>query len=172
MSHTVTVDIKCKNKEGITKAAQTMGAHIIGEGTHRLFGSTETGLGIKLNGWSYPIVIKNDGTVAFDNYGGRWGDIKDLDMLKELYATEVVKAECENQGWYYEQNSNTLELTINHPDGGIITVKKDGTIEAANFVGSSCETATQKLEEVMGTTTSQERKQEYNLTHTNVTQSE
>lgn len=172
ISHTTTVDIKFKNKEAVVKAATLLNATILGEGTHRLFSSNETGLALKLPSWHYPMVIHQDGTVAFDNYNGAWGNIKDLDRFKELYATEAVKAQCDVEGWYYEQNPQTLELTIHHPDGGIINVSPQGTVEASNFVGSACDTATAKLEEVIGTRLESVRKPDYNLTQLKVNEVE
>ena len=41
-------------------------------------GKTECGTEIKLPNWQYPIIVKNNGEVIFDNYNGNWGDIKEL----------------------------------------------------------------------------------------------
>lgn len=150
MSHTVTVDIKIKNREAAIKAAQAMGAQVIGEGHHRLFSSEHDGLAIKFPKWNYPVVIGKEGEVYYDNYNGAWGSMTDLETLKDNYATLAVQAECENLGWYNELNPATGELVIHHPTGGTITVQKGGTLDAAGFTGTSCAEATLKLEQAMG----------------------
>lgn len=60
-------------------------------GTFQLYSGTATGYGIKLRGWTYPIVVTEDGTIQYDNYGGRWGNEAELNALVQNYAVEKVK---------------------------------------------------------------------------------
>ena len=151
MSHTVTVDLKFKNREAIIKAAASMGATVIGEGTHRLFSSNNHGFAIKLPGWNYPCVFDEEGRVFYDNYHGMWGSPQTLEKFQEGYAGKVIEAECENLGWYCERNGATGELVVHHPSGGTITVQRGGTLDASGFIGNSCEQATERFEQALGT---------------------
>lgn len=165
MSHTVSLDIKLKNKEAVIKAAQAMGATIEGEGTHRLFSSSHTGLLFKLPKWSYGIVVDKEGNTYYDNYGGAWGNPADLETLKEKYAQEVVASKCDELGWYYEKNGD--EIVVHHPAGGTITVQKGGSLDAVGFHGTSCSEATLPLEQALGSRLGETLKPEMNETQIN-----
>jgi hypothetical protein len=149
MSHTVTVDVKMKDRAALIKAAEAMGAQVIGEGNHNLYSSSHTGLGIKLTGWQFPVVVTEDGVIHYDDFNGRWGNPNDIKTLTDDYAMRVVEAECENLGWYTEKQENG-ELVVHHPSGGTILVGKGGHLDAQGFHGTSCSEATLKLEQAMG----------------------
>ena len=69
------------------------------QGTARLFASNATGLIVKLPGWTYPAVIDTvAGEVQFDNYGGAWGQQKELDRLLQAYAVEKARVEARKLG--------------------------------------------------------------------------
>ena len=90
-------------------------------GSHKLFTSTATGLGVRLPGWNYPVVFDlTSGHVAFDNYEGRWGEQSKLDALLQMYAIEKAKIEARKRGHtVIEQNlpSGEIKLVI-HVSGG------------------------------------------------------
>lgn len=68
-------------------------------GQHKLFTSSATGLGVKLPGWSYPVVFDlATGQVALDNYNGRWGEQSKLDALLQMYAVEKARIEARKKG--------------------------------------------------------------------------
>jgi hypothetical protein len=138
-----------KNLEAVTKAAEAMGATMLGQGNHRLYSSNHTGLGFKLNGWQFPIVVTEDGVIHYDDFNGRWGNPNDIKTLTDDYAQKVVEAECDNLGWYHEKQENG-ELIVHHPSGGTITVQKGGQLDAQGFHGTSCAEATLKLEQALG----------------------
>lgn len=85
-------------------------------GQHRLFTTTATGLGIKLAGWTYPVVCDlTTGQVAFDNYQGRWGEQSKLDALLQLYAVEKAKIEARKKGYTATEQKladGSIKLTI------------------------------------------------------------
>lgn len=162
MSHTVTLDVKLKDHDAVIRALSSLtGYSSLGEGSHRLFDSTRTGLGITLPGWNYPIVIDKEGNVFYDNYGGSWGSIDALNAIKDGYAVAKVAAECDKLSWYYEKQPNG-ELIIHHPAGGTITVQKSGTLDAAGFSGTSCAEATLPLEQALGSRLGETVKNEMN----------
>jgi len=150
MSHTVKQKVDLTNKDALTKAVVKFGGTVIGEGAHRLYqANEETGFAFNLPGWQYKLVLTDDGTLKFDDYGGCWGDRKDITRLTEIYAIEVAKFAAEQQGWMYEEQSDG-SLLIYHPDGGTLSVSKDGRVDAENFIGGGCADATEVIAAALG----------------------
>jgi len=104
MSHIVTVKTKVTDTRALVEAAERMeGVRVLGEGSHRLYQGAVDGLGIQLPGWNYPVVVKEDGTVVYDNYNGYWGDIDRLDELMQAYTVEKVKSEAALAGRFVDE---------------------------------------------------------------------
>ena len=102
MSHTSKIELQLKDKEIIEKAAESLGLRT-SEGTFSLFSSKEKGIAVFLKGWRYPIVIKEDGSVAYDNYNGAWGDMKELNKFKNRYALEKAVMEARRKGYRVQE---------------------------------------------------------------------
>ncbi len=98
MSHTSEIDLQLKDKKTLIKVLNKLNISY-SEGVHKLFSTTEKGLGINLPGWKYPAVIKDDGSVAFDNYNGKWGKIEELNKVKAHYTAEIAKKEMKKKGY-------------------------------------------------------------------------
>ncbi|MCS7135340.1 MAG: hypothetical protein NZ893_02790, partial [Candidatus Aenigmarchaeota archaeon] len=81
MSHTMNIKIELHDRQALEAACQRLGLKME-EGEFKLYSSVEKGIGVWLPGWKYPVVIKNDGTIAYDNYDGQWGDIAELNKLR------------------------------------------------------------------------------------------
>jgi hypothetical protein len=85
-------------------------------GTFKLYETTESGTAVFLEDWRYPVVVKDDGSLAYDDYNGAWGDIKKLHELTAHYGLEKAKIEALKKGYsVYEchnQHSQQLELRI------------------------------------------------------------
>jgi hypothetical protein len=138
---------------------QRLGWRVLGEGSYELFSSIEHGMGIQIPGWRYPIVIKDNGTVAFDDYNGCWGNRADIEKLRAEYALEAARLAAEAQGWYCERLGE--KLVIYHPDGGTISVDATGAVDASGFMGASCAKATEPIEAALGQRREQVLKKEY-----------
>jgi DUF2997 family protein len=162
MSHTVTVKVEYKNKEALAHAVEAMKGRALGEGSHRLFSNTVTGYGFQLPNWRYPVILTADGELSFDNYNGQWGHVKDLDQLKGQYTMSCAYLKAQELGWYAEINSDSV--TIFHPSGGTIRVDASGTVDANNFAGTSCSSATEQIESAIGSRVSETLKPEYSQT--------
>lgn len=84
--------------------------------TFELYNSTESGLGIELPHWKYPVVANTEtGQLRYDNYQGRWGSQEFLDQFLQAYATERVKIESRKQGHsVVEQrlDDGSIKLTV------------------------------------------------------------
>ena len=110
--------IKCEIKDptALAAACARLGLQPPVRGTAKLFTTDATGEIVRLPGWTYPVVIdtsKRD--VQFDNYGGAWGDQKELDKLLQCYAVEKAKLEARKQGHSVAEQTladGSIKLTI------------------------------------------------------------
>ena len=71
---------------------------------------------IKLPDWTYPVVVNRKGEIHYDNYEGRWGDIRHLNGLKQAYGIEKAKKLARAQGYMTREHQKldgavVLELT-------------------------------------------------------------
>ncbi len=88
MSHNLTVkELAMADIEILQKACDELGLKLSEHGNHKMYGGqSATGRAIRLPGWDYPVVVNEDGDVVYDNYGGSWGDEKELEKLLHSYA--------------------------------------------------------------------------------------
>jgi hypothetical protein len=148
MSHTTKVKVEFLNMKALEAAVLAMGGKWLGlDQDVSLFSTREHGAAFKLAEWKYPCVLTNDG-LKLDTYGGVWGDIRDIDTLKAEYALQVAEQTASLQGWYSERVND--EVLIHHPDGGVIRVTAEGAIDASQFTGASCVSATALIEGALG----------------------
>jgi hypothetical protein len=98
MSQTVKLKVAMTSDEAIRRACVRMELPDPVKGSAELYDRKESGTIVQLSGWRYPIVISGTGAVAFDNYNGNWGDIKDLDRLSQFYVVESARIEAESTG--------------------------------------------------------------------------
>jgi hypothetical protein len=121
MSHTMNIQLELHDRDALEAACQRLGLTMT-EGRHKLYSTTEEGIAISLPGWKYPVVIKEDGSVAYDNYNGNWGNIQELNKLKAFYGLEKAKAEARKKGYsvYESFNDRTQELELRIQVGGVL----------------------------------------------------
>ena len=71
---------------------------------------------MKLPDWKYPVVFDTkSGEAKFDNYGGHWGDQKQLDRFLQIYAVEVTKAQARRKGHSLTEQplaDGSIKLTV------------------------------------------------------------
>lgn len=116
MSHTITGQTQFRSVEILTAACRRLGIESPRVGTHRLFDRSVEGHAVFLKGWNYPAVVDlATGQVSHDTFEGRWGDMKELDRLKQAYATESMLAALRKQGRSAIESvrqDGTIELTV------------------------------------------------------------
>ena len=114
MSHTMNITLELKDMDALTAACERLGCPMLLRGEHKLFSSMETGVGVMLPKWSYPVIVKDNGTVAYDNYNGSWGDIARLNELKAYYGLEKAKIEARRAGHsvYESVDEQTHDLVL------------------------------------------------------------
>ncbi|PQO46066.1 DUF1257 domain-containing protein [Blastopirellula marina] len=112
MSHTVTIKTEVRDVVAMRQAASRLQLPEPTFGEVCLFSEVKRGWAIQLRDWRYPVVADvQTGRLDFDNYGGRWGDQRELDQFLQRYAVERATLEARKQG------HTTVEQSL--PDGSI-----------------------------------------------------
>lgn len=115
MSHIMKIAVQLLDKAALERACDTCKLQLKGAGTHTIYTNTVTGIAIELPGWLYPVVVQDDGTLQYDNFGGRWGKMRELDKLVQAYSVEVTLKEAANSGYMCTQEELTngeIRLTL------------------------------------------------------------
>ncbi len=117
MSHVVQIKTEIRDLTAVKQACQRLELEPPTHGTFQLYSSSETGCGVRLRDWKYPVVCKLEtGEVKFDNYGGRWGIQQRLDEFLQRYAVEKSKIEARKQGFTAAESlleDGSIKVTIN-----------------------------------------------------------
>jgi hypothetical protein len=99
VSHIVSIKTQVKDPAALAAACRRLNLAEPVRETVPLFSGQATGLSVRLPNWQYPVVIDVEaGIVQFDNFGGHWGDQKELDRLMQAYAVEKTKLEARRHG--------------------------------------------------------------------------
>jgi hypothetical protein len=116
MSHIVLIRTQVRDAAAVSAACSRLGLPPPRQGTARLFSGEATGLIVQLPGWSYPVVCElATGNLRLDNYGGRWGEQKQLDAFLQMYAVEKAKIEARRKGHTVTEqplSDGSIKLTI------------------------------------------------------------
>jgi len=178
MSETVTVETQFKDPAAFEAAVCALGGTVLGRGSHRLYQGNKAGLGVKLPGWLYPLVLDDAGRLAYDDFKGAWGDVRMLDQLSAEYILGAAEQAAMSRGLMCERQalaSGGSRLVIYHEGGRSVTVDVDqdvlgvqgggshARIEAHGFQGVGCAEATQAIAEALGVEVGSSVKPEYNL---------
>lgn len=117
MSHIVTIQTEVRDPAAVAAACRRLGLPEPARGTATLFEGEAGGLLVRLPGWLYPVVLDTDaGRVRFDNYGGSWGEPKQLDRFLQAYAVEKAKLEARKKGYTATEHQvadGSIRLTVN-----------------------------------------------------------
>jgi len=122
MSHIVQIQTEVRSEAAVQAACKRLHLPPATRGTFELYDSTQTGLGIELPKWRYPVVANTEtGELRFDNYGERWGAQENLDQFLQRYAVEAATIQARKQG------HSVVEQALD--DGSVkLTVKVGGEI--------------------------------------------
>ena len=122
MSHTVTIKTEIRDRSAVEAACSRVGLAPPVEGKATLFSGEVSGLAVKLPDWEYPVVADlATGQLKFDNFGGRWGEQKELDKFLQSYAVEKAKIEARKRGHAVTEQQladGAIKLTIQVGTGG------------------------------------------------------
>lgn len=169
-SETLTVDVKFRSVTELAAAVGRLGGSVIGFGSHELYQRDETtgkrqavdGFGFRLPGWKFPLIATDGGALAFDNFGGRWGNAADIERLTAEYSLSAATKAADSLGWMNERLTvdGSALLRVYHPRGGYLDVTAGG-VEANGFGGVGCHDAATELAAAMGTITATVPKAEF-----------
>lgn len=142
MSHTVKLKTQLTCLESIKRACKRMpGVEFLGKGTFRVYSGNNSGIGIQLPGWQYPITIDiESGELAFDNYGGRWGNEEVLDGFRQAYGVEKAKLEGQNRGYSVQEETlanGDIKVTLNVGGGTGLAADGDPMSGGYGVAGSN-----------------------------------
>jgi len=99
MSHTVTIQTRVRDAVALAAACRRLSLAEPVRETVSLISEQVTGLAVRLPNWQYPVVVDVEiGALRFDNFGGSWGDQRELDRLLQAYAVEKAKLEARQKG--------------------------------------------------------------------------
>jgi hypothetical protein len=116
MSHIVEIKTEVRDAVAIRAACQrlTVPEPVFDE--VKLFSTSATGWAVQLPEWRYPVVCDvNTAKIAYDNYGGRWGEQVHLDRFLQSYAVEKAKLEARRKGHSVTEQSlrdGSIKLTV------------------------------------------------------------
>ncbi len=100
MSHIVQIKTQVRDPAAVQAACRRLGLAEPVQGKFELFSGEVNGVGVQLPGWRYPVVFDTATADArYDNYGGYWGEQKELDRLMQAYAVEKAKIEARKKGY-------------------------------------------------------------------------
>src|ERR1022692_1507174 len=106
MSHLVTIQTQVRDAVALVAACKRLSLAEPGRETVQLFSGQATGLAVRLPNWQYPVVVDVDaGAVHFDNFGGHWGEQKQLNQLLQAYAVEKTRLEARKKGHAFQETA-------------------------------------------------------------------
>jgi hypothetical protein len=121
MSHIVRIRTQVRDPAAVTAACSRLKLAAPEPGEFALFSSRAAGLAVRLEGWRYPVVCQvESGELAYDNYGGAWGDPARLDQFLQADAVEKARLEARKQGYTVTEQplaDGAIKLTV-HMGGG------------------------------------------------------
>jgi hypothetical protein len=116
MSHIVTIQTQVRDPVAISCACHRLQLPNPEFGHVTVFSTEATGWSVRLPGWNYSVVCDvEQGQVYYDNFGGRWGEQRHLDLFLQIYAVEKAKLEARKQGYSAIEQSladRSIKVTI------------------------------------------------------------
>ena len=120
MSHIVKIQTQVRDEAAVFAACQRRQLPAPEHGKHRLYRGEVEGLAVRLRDWHYPAVCQlATGEVQFDNFGGRWGEQRELDQFMQAYAVEKAHIEARKRGHTFtEQTLSDGSIKVSIQVGG------------------------------------------------------
>ena len=116
MSHIVRIQTEVRDATAVFAACRRRQLAEPVAGKHLLFSGEVEGLAVRLREWTYPAVCQIEtGEVQYDNFGGRWGEQRELDQFMQAYAVEKAQIEARKRGHTVTEQSladGSIKLTV------------------------------------------------------------
>lgn len=99
MSHSVYAALAVTQKEKLIAACDQLGYKVEQNIRHKMYdGELVFGTRVTIPGWAKPVMVDHHGKVVYDNYGGSWGDLADLNKLAQRYSLLVEQQVAQDMG--------------------------------------------------------------------------
>ena len=116
MSHIVRIQTEVRDATAVFAACHRRQLAEPVAGKHLLFSGEVEGLAVRLRDWTYPAICQLEtGEVQYDNFGGRWGEQRELDQFMQAYAVEKARIEARKRGHTVMEQSladGSIKLTV------------------------------------------------------------
>lgn len=117
MSHIASVKVKIKDMQALEAVCRELSipAEIKTQQVSMYSGQIAAVATLRLPGWTYPVVVQADGSVKYDNYGGRWGKQDQLNRVLRRYSERVAVSQARRMGMTvrrHEQNDGSVVLRL------------------------------------------------------------
>ena len=116
MSHIVRIQTQVRDATAVFAACRRRQLAEPVAGKHLLFSGEVEGLAVRLRDWTYPAICQLEtGEVQYDNFGGRWGEQRELDQFMQAYAVEKARIEARKRGHTVTEQSladGSIKLTV------------------------------------------------------------
>lgn len=114
MSHIATVKVKLKDLPLLAEVCGELKVPCqIGQQEVRLYsGKVQAAASFRLKGWQYPVAVKPDGTVQYDNFKGAWGNQAELHRVLRRYSERVAIRQAQRMGMAVRREDR--------PDGSVV----------------------------------------------------
>ena len=120
MSHIVTIESKLHDGQAVAAACRRLQLAEPVTGKAQLFSGEAAGLLVQLPGWRYPAVVDVlSGAVRYDNFGGEWGDERQLHRFLQMYSVEKAKIEARKRNYpVHEEQLADGSIRLQIVEGG------------------------------------------------------
>lgn len=115
MSHIVEVRTEVRDAEALRAACRRLEWPEPETRRVKFYDGHVEGVAVQPPDWTYPVVFDLRGGVRFDNYGGRWGNERELKRLLQSYAVEKTRLEAARAGHSVTEQTLTdgrIKLTV------------------------------------------------------------
>lgn len=112
MSHVIKANLEIKDQDLFTQVAHDLGFQVGLITSVQMYNRQVTGMPVHLPGWTYPVIVTQEGHLLYDNYGGQWGDQIHLQELIQAYAQAQVEQEARQVGQYILSQEQEADGTL------------------------------------------------------------
>jgi hypothetical protein len=122
VSHIVQIQTQVRDAAAVEIACQRLALPPPQHRQVQMYSAAAEGLAVELPGWRYPLVCElSTGRLAFDHFGGHWGDPRELDRFLQAYAVEKSRLEARRRGHTFSEQAladGSIRLLIEVGGGG------------------------------------------------------
>lgn len=114
MSHIASVKVRIKDLQALEAVCRELNVPVETrtQQVSMYSGRIDAAATLRLPGWIYPVVVQADGSIKFDNYGGKWGSQEQLNRVLRRYSERVTVQQARRMGLSVRRHEQ--------PDGSVV----------------------------------------------------